>query len=398
MGFDVAQVRGTDQLSHSWTYLNAADGPLIPELVMSAVNTSFRTARTIDAPATSGGTHARAATPTRHSASFDLSARRAVADLLGAKADCVILGPDIPTLIQALMSGLPWPSPQAVVARTLPQAILSRFAGLDVTFAEPDLGTGELPTWQFNELVTGATRLVMVPAADPLIGQVTDIATISDHVRSRSRAWLIADLTALAPYRPVHMNDLGADIALIDFAALGGPEVAALILRDTSMFLRLKEGTFDHLRVAPALLGAVAPTVDHLAGLDADAPGNRRHRLAHSGRAAAEWLAALDTYAIDSLIGLGVHVAGISGDAAAGDPRNANRIGRITFTMPGIPATTIHQRLLAHGIVTTLAGEQSPLVTLMGIEEAGGGITVGLAPYNKHQDVDQLIRAVASLA
>lgn len=408
MGFDVARIRGTYQLSHEWTYLNAADGPLVPESVMSAVNTSFRTARTMPAGhATPAGlgSHARNIQPQLEHTAFELSARRAIADLVDAKADCVILGPDVPTLVGALLRALPWRSPDCVLARTLGEPTLSRFAGLNIRYAEPDLGTGELPNWQFNELVSGGTRLVMVPGADPLVGQVTDLPGISDIVRSRSRAWFLADVSDLVAYRPVSLAETGADVLLLDLAPLGGPELAALVLRDTSQFLRLDRDAFAHLRVSPALLGAVPALIEHLSMLDdALSTTNRRNRrpnVVTSLESTSRWLNSLDTYAVDSLLGLGVHVAGISGEAATGDPRQVDRIGRITFTMPGVPATTIYQRLLAHGIVTTLTarqGARSPLVNLMGIEEADGGVTVGLAPYNKHTDIDQLIRAVASLA
>ncbi|MHA6522746.1 hypothetical protein [Corynebacterium amycolatum] len=36
-------------------------------------------------------------------------------------------------------------------------------------------------------------------------------------------------------------------------------------------------------------------------------------------------------------------------------------------------------------------------VTAMGIAEAGGAVRVGLQPFNTPHDIDQLVRAVASL-
>ena len=39
----------------------------------------------------------------------------------------------------------------------------------------------------------------------------------------------------------------------------------------------------------------------------------------------------------------------------------------------------------------------SALLEAMGVMEAGGAVTVGLQPFNTPHDVDQLVRAVASL-
>ena len=57
----------------------------------------------------------------------------------------------------------------------------------------------------------------------------------------------------------------------------------------------------------------------------------------------------------------------------------------------------VHQRLLAHGIVSTLA-RPSQLLTDMGVDEMGGAVTIGLGPFNTETDIEQLIRTVASLA
>lgn len=65
--------------------------------------------------------------------------------------------------------------------------------------------------------------------------------------------------------------------------------------------------------------------------------------------------------------------------------------------MQGVPAPTVYERLFDNGIVTTLT-RPTPLLTDMGLEEIGGGVTVGLGPFNTYQDIEQVMRVVASLA
>ena len=65
--------------------------------------------------------------------------------------------------------------------------------------------------------------------------------------------------------------------------------------------------------------------------------------------------------------------------------------------MKNVPAKTVHQRLFSNGLVTTLT-PRSELLTEMGVDDIGGAVTVSLSPFNTHQDVEHLIRVVASLA
>lgn len=90
-----------------------------------------------------------------------------------------------------------------------------------------------------------------------------------------------------------------------------------------------------------------------------------------------------------------MHILGVTGEAAAG--ASDDRLPRLTFAVQGVPAETVHRRLIDNGLVTTLAS-RTPLLTEMGADEIGGAVTVALGPFNTHHDVEQLTRVVASLA
>ncbi|PRQ10430.1 cysteine desulfurase [Corynebacterium sp. 13CS0277] len=415
MGIDLARVRGLyASLSDGWTYFNGHELAQIPERVSSGVATAFRTSPLVAAVEPARGSHSKAqpaGVPT--GLAHDAAARRAIADLVGAAADRVVLGPNPQTLLRGFVeafrprlarAGQPVPPGAVVVARSLSAPIADVFAGLPARIAEPDLGTGELPVWQFHDIVDGGTRLVVVPAAHRLVGTQTDVAAVRDIVREHSRAWLVVDASDVAPYQPIDMDAWGADAVLLDVAALGGPQLAALVVRDVSMFPRLQaltpgaEGAAA-LEVGPlsmGLLGGVAPTIDHLADLDEDARGTRRNRLRRSLGALNAHTGQLATHLVESLGSLGaVHLVGITGEAAAGAP--AARTPRVTFLVHGVDAHTVHERLLANGIVAQVS-PRDPLLEAMGAADAGGTVTVSLSPFNTSADVDQLVRVVASLA
>ena len=60
--------------------------------------------------------------------------------------------------------------------------------GAKVKWAEVDIETGELPTWQWENLITDATRLVAVTSASATLGTVTDLRAATKRCTSTA-AW-----------------------------------------------------------------------------------------------------------------------------------------------------------------------------------------------------------------
>ena len=403
MAFDSASVRGLyTSLGDGWTYLNAHDTPQIPERVSAAVSRSFRMSASVAPPELGGGSHSRKSLGRPEGESYLQQARSAVADLVGATPGCVVLGPSLPALYMSLAVALTplFRHDSSLVLNGVdrPQltAALSRI-GAPTRFAQADLATGDLPAWQFGELVNGATRLVSVPAAHPELGTIIGVSDIVERVRERSRAWVLVDVSAYAPYRPITFDAWGADILALDLTELGGPQIGALVFRDEAMFGRLDAAALD-MEVSSGLAGGAPAVVEHYASLVEGAQGRptRRKRLAHSMRETATYFTRLRED-LDTFLGTlpAVHIVGVSGEAA--EDARIERIPRLMFGVRGVPSTTVHQRLFANGIVSTMA-RPSQLLTDMGVDDMGGAVTIGLAPFNTGADIDQLIRTVASLA
>lgn len=403
MSYDVASVRGLyTGLSDGWTYLNAHDTPQIAERVTAGVARAFRTSAAVVSQDVSAGSHsARPAAGTLEGPAHIEAARRAVADLVGVSADRVILGPSLPVLyscLAAAMGPLLRRKSSVVLSQLDDPALTRAFAAApaEVRWAQPDLGTGELPAFQYEDLVSGNTRLVVLSAAHDLLGTVAPVEEIIDLVRTRSRAWTVVDVSSLAAYRPVKFDEVGAHILGLDLVQLGGPQMAALVLRDSSMLNRLDGEVASP--VSSGLAGGVGPLVDHLAqlGEPAGARGSRRVRLGRSLENLRGYLDGLrdDLYTLMSTLPA-VHIFGVTGEAAA--DATEDRLPRLTFAVNGVPAETVHQRLFDNGLVTTLA-PSTPLLEEMGMDEVGGAVTVSLSPFNTRQDIEQLVRVVASLA
>lgn len=425
--FDIARVRGLyESSSEGWTYLNAGQRAQLPEKVSSAVARAFRAAPLQGESGRPRGD------------GYVSAARQAVADLVGASPECVVLGPSRATLLSTLATAVPAKlrmGREVVLSRiddpanTAPWTLASDLYGASVRWAEADLTSGALPAWQYTSLISMDTSVVAVPAANSHLGTVTDVRAIADTLRAKSRGWLIVDAGAYAPYRLIDIEAWGADVVALDIAPLGGPEVGALVFREPSLLgeLHLSElrrgrhaapdpqalaarrvTALERDGIAPGLLGGVPVVVDHLAGLDEDATGTRRERLATSLASTEDYLGRLASYLVDGLRDLdGVHVVGVDGEVEGnhdgetwGRPSSGqvDRLPRVSFLVQGIEAASVGERLLSNGVVAQTVGlEQSALFDQMGVAEMGGAVCVSLAPHNTQFDIDLLVRIVGGM-
>jgi selenocysteine lyase/cysteine desulfurase len=72
------------------------------------------------------------------------------------------------------------------------------------------------------------------------------------------------------------------------------------------------------------------------------------------------------------------------------------RIPVVSFAVSGVPADRVVQRLADNG-VCAIANVPSRVLDLIGVNDVGGAVSLGLAHYSTTSEVDQLVRALASL-
>ena len=77
-----------------------------------------------------------------------------------------------------------------------------------------------------------------------------------------------------------------------------------------------------------------------------------------------------------------------------GDP--SVRIPVISFVVDGVPAERVVQRLADNGVLA-IGNATSRVLDLIGVDEIGGAVTIGLAHYSTMAEIDHLVRTLASL-
>lgn len=397
MAYDVARVRGLHPtLGDGWVHFDASAGMLRPDSVNTTVSSAFR-----GSLSTAAGPHPGA----RRSAAILEAARQAIADLVGGDPGGVVLGPDRAILLTSLAeasSARVSLGYEAVVTRLDDEANIAPWQraanryGAKLKWAEVDIETGELPSWQWENLIGKSTRLVAVTSASATLGTVTDLRPVT-KLTHEVGGLVVVDHSAAAPYQLIDINEIDADVVAVNAVGWGGPPIGALVFRDPAMISTFGSVSMNPDATGPArlevgvhqfgLLAGVVASVEYLANLDESARGTRRERLVTSMDSASQYLNRLFDYLLTSLRSLPLVML-------IGSPEQ--RIPVVSFAVQQIPAERVVQRLADNGVLA-LVNAGSQVLDAIGVSDIGGAVTVGLSHYSTMAEVDQLVRALASL-
>ncbi len=373
-GLDVARIRGLfPALADGQVHADGPAGALVPESVAHAVGAALRLPM-----APRGGVFAASA----RTEAVVSAARAAVSDLVGGVPAGVVLGSSMTALTWLFARALArsWrPGDEVVVSRldhdanVRPWVQVAAEHRVEVRWAEVDIETGELPAWQYEELLTPRTRLVALTAASSAIGTCPDVAGITARAHAVG-ALTFVDAAHAAAHLFLDQAELGADVLAVSAAKWGGPHLGAVSAH-------------------PQLLAQVQP--DKLLPAPDRVPdrfetgGGRRDRLRVS-------MAAVERYEQELLGRLVTGLRRMPHVQLLGAPVRSTPT--VSFTVPGLRPRQVAAELARQG-VCAWDGDQyaRELFDALGVTEAGGAVGVGLLHYNTAEEVDRLLDAVAVL-
>ncbi|MCA0144954.1 cysteine desulfurase-like protein [Blastococcus sp. LR1] len=398
-GLDVARVRGLfPALADGYVHADGPAGSLVPETVAHAVGTAMRMP-----VANRGGVFPASG----RSEALVSGARAAVADLVGGRPGGVVLGANMTTLTYAFARALArtWrPGDEIVVSRldhdanVRPWVQLAAAVGAEVRWAEVDIETGELPAWQYADLITSRTRLVAVTAASNALGTRPDVAGIAAQAHAVG-ALVYVDAVHAAPHLFLDKRSLGADFLAVSAYKWCGPHVGAVVA-DPELLEYLRPD-----KLAPSsdkvperfetgtppfeLFAGVTAAVDHLAALCGEAAGSRRERLRASMAAVARHEGDLFEW-MDQALRVMRHVQVI------GRPERSTPT--LSFTVDGMRPRQVAAELARAGVCAWDGDFYArELFDALGVNETGGAVRLGLMHYNTGDEVGRIIDAVAAL-
>lgn len=396
MSFDVDAIRSRyPALAEGYLHFDNAGGSQVAAPVADAVAATMRAAVS---------NRSAAFEPGRRSGEIVAAARHALADLLGAAPQGIVLGPSATALTYRVARALAdtWrPGDEIVVSRldhdanVRPWVQLAARAGAVVRWAECDRVTGDLPAGQFAELVGERTRLVALTAGSNANGAAPDVDAITAIARAAGALTYVDGVHST----PHFFTRTIADFYVTSAYKWSGPHLAA-VAADPALWERLRPmkltpssdavpDRFELGTPAFAQLAGVTAAVEHLADLAASTGPDRGGRLRESFTELQRYESALLARLLDGLASLpGVTVL----------PAPQRRCPTVSFRLADQPPART-AALLGERNICVSAGDYYAyeFFEALGLRDSGGAVRASIYHYNTADEVDTLLNALADL-
>lgn len=358
---------------------------------------------TITGPLSNRGTNTLSERNAEHAV---MQARQAGADLLAADPGGIVFGRSATALAFDIARTLAerWrPGDEIVVSRLdhdsniRPWVRYAERSGATVRWIEFDPQTGEVPIELVRAVVNDRTKLVAVTAASNILGTKPDLSAIG-RIAHEMGALFYVDGVANTAHGLIDVAALGADFYACSPYKFFGPHIGMLAahpdLLETLHPDKLRPSTervperFELGTLPYELLAGVTAAIEFMAGMNPQAQGSRRERLASSLEAAA-----VHEHALDARLRQGLEPF----DRVRLYSNASQKTPTQFFTVDGIAPADVSAALRevnvqapAHSFYALEACE------FLGLGEAGA-VRVGMAPYNTEAEVDRLLNRLGDL-
>jgi cysteine desulfurase family protein (TIGR01976 family) len=334
------------------------------------------------------------------------AARGALADFLNARPDEIAFGLNMTTLTYHLgrALGRGWQPGDEVIITELdhhgnvaPWQALAQERGIVLRSLPLVVADGTLDLAPLAGLLGPRTRLLAIGAASNSLGTLVDVAAACAMARQAGVTSFV-DAVHAAPHLLLDVQAIGCDFLAGSAYKFYGPHVGFLFGRKARLEAldvpklipapdsapeRMETGTQNH----EGIVGAGA-AVDFLAGLGSGP--TRRAALAATYAELHRRSAVLLRRLWDGL-------AEQRRVTLYGPPPSAPRTPTLAFTVQGLPAAAVAERLAEDGVFVS-HGDFYALTVLqrLGLVE-DGLVRAGCACYTSESEVDRLVTAVARL-
>ncbi|WP_400163628.1 cysteine desulfurase-like protein [Brevibacillus sp. TJ4] len=356
-----------------------------------------------------GGANLHGSFPSsRETEAIIAEAKEAAAQLLGAKAEEVAFGANMTTLAFAVARALGrnWqPGDELVVseldhrANVDPWLTIAADRGMTVRWIKVNPATLTLDLDDLDSLITDKTRLVAVGLASNAVGTINDISLLSAKAR-QAGALVAVDAVHAAPHLFIDRDRLGADILFCSAYKFFGPHVGIAVIRKELFAAlqpyklqpapayipdKLETGTQNHEGIA-----GIAPAIRFIASLGS---GDTLRAQIHSAFAAIE---AYENRLAEQIRTELARMEAVTLYQAADD---VAKTPTIAFRIKGISPQQVCEHMAEQYAIFIADGDfyASTLADKLGINEDGGWVRAGLAPYNTAEEIDLFVSGIRKL-
>jgi cysteine desulfurase family protein (TIGR01976 family) len=338
-----------------------------------------------------------------------ISARAAIADLLGCDSDEVVFGANMTTLTYTLSRAIAQqlqPGDEIIITKLDHYANVSPWYALSergIVIREVDINLEDC-TLDMNHLqqqINQKTRLVAVGYASNAVGTINDIATIVQLAHGVG-AMVFVDAVHYVPHAPIDVSVLDCDFLTCSAYKFFGPHVGVLYAKRKHLAelrpykvkpapeeipSRWETGTQNY----EGLAGLVA-TINYLAELGYRVlPGvkNRRQALLAAMIAIKQYEQDLCQKLVTGLLQIpSLTLYGIT------DPNRFDwRTPTVSIRLAGQTPQVVAKALGERGIFTWNGNFYAlGLTEKLGVEASGGLLRIGLVHYNTTEEIQHLLK------
>jgi cysteine desulfurase family protein (TIGR01976 family) len=345
-----------------------------------------------------------------------VSARSAVADLLGCDSDEVVFGANMTTLTFAFSRAIGRelrPGDEIVVTRldhyanVSPWQALEEEVGAVVRIVDIHTEDCTLDMEDLKRQINVKTRVVALGYASNAVGTVNDVAAVVRMAHAVG-AWAFVDAVHYVPHGPIDVRALDCDFLTCSAYKFYGPHVGILYGKRQHLAQlrpykvrpapeevpsRWETGTLSH----ESLAGLVA-TIDYLAELGeyvSPSRSNRREALVAALEASRRYEGELCEQLITGLLKIpGLTLYGITDPA-----RFARRTPTVAIRLVWKSPYAIAKELDDRGIFTWHGNFYAlGLAEKLNVEAEGGFLRIGLLAYNTREEIERLLQALQEIA
>ncbi|WP_262892589.1 aminotransferase class V-fold PLP-dependent enzyme [Hymenobacter qilianensis] len=325
--------------------------------------------------------------------------RRGMADFLNCQPQEVAFGQNMTSLAFAIarsLGGFIQPGDEILVteidhrANVDPWVTLAKDRGAVVKFIPVNPETFTLELNQLDKLLTTRTKLVAVSMSSNVTGTVTPVEDIIRRAKAVN-ALVVLDAVHAAPHLPIDFQALGADILFCSAYKFFGPHlgiavVSAALFEQLPVYKlapapahipdKLETGTQNHEAIA-GLLGAL----DFIQTLGTGATRKQRLRTA---------MEAIEKQEVEQALMLEEFLQNLPPVRLYRAPTDTRKTPTLAFTLDGVNSRDAaawfadnYNMCIAHGhfYASTMADK-------LQVNELGGWLRIGLAPYNTPEEIE----------
>ncbi|NCB43046.1 MAG: cysteine desulfurase-like protein [Clostridia bacterium] len=281
--------------------------------------------------------------------------------------------------------------------------------GIIVKSVRIDLNTYTLDMEDYKSKLSAKTKVVAINWAANANGSITDVKPMIKLAHDVGAVTII-DAVHYAAHKVIDVKEIDTDFLVTSAYKFFGPHMGVMYAKEATLQkLRTLRVLADDNTLPPQKFETGTPNFEHICGcaaaIDFIADVGQKHEeffqeelkgLSGKRKNVVAGMLAIDAYEEPMAKKLRIELAKIEGLKLYTSPEGFPKTSTVSFTIEGKNSHDIAMFLASRGIFVWDGDFYAIEITnhVLKLEEQGGLLRVGLAPYNTIGDIDRTIKAV----